>query len=241
MRRLTTAAALAFSVIACPAPAHAEYTTPEQTGHGSGSFEVCVTPTAPGPWTYVIAARDPRIIRVPKDSWLMGRTDGSWVRAVAVDGRARITTTVPLSGAVGDSVKVRKPGTDNTTDLRLIAVSAPSCTTPSPTPTPTETPTWTPSPTPSPTSTPSSSASATSPTPSTSPTATPVRPTGSPASPTTSAPSTSSTSALASGSCGDSSAELACTGSNFAPLIWTALAAILGGLWLAWPRRTRRH
>lgn len=238
----TPTIALAAVLTIAPATAHATYTDPEQVGHGSGSFEVCTTPTAPGPWVYVIAARDPRIIRVPEDSWLFGRTDGSWVRAVAADGRARIVTAVPLSGAVGDSIKVRKPGTDNTTDLRLIAVSAPSCTTPSPTPTPTETPTWTPSPTPSPTSTPSSSASATSPTPSTSPTATPVRPTGSPASPTTSAPSTSSTSALASGSCGDSSTgELACTGSNFAPLIGTALAAILAGWALAWPRRTRRH
>lgn len=237
---------LALALTLAPATAHATYTNPEQTGHGSGSFEVCVTPTQPGPWTYVVAARDPRIIRVDGDSWSFGRTDGSWVRAVAVDGRARIVTAVPLSGAVGDSVKVRAPGTDATTDLHLIAVKAPTCTTP--TPTPTGSPSWTASPTPtgspspssSTTSTPSSSVSATSPIPSTSPTASPSKPNGSPVLPTTSAPSTSGT-ASGPGACGDSGDELACTGSNFAPLIWTALAVILAGLVLAWPRRTRRH
>ena len=228
--------ALAAALILAPATAHATYTTPEQVGHGSGSFQVCTTPTQPGPWTYVIAADDPRIIIAPSDSWTFGRMDGSWIRRAVTNGQVTIVTAVPLSGAVGDSIKVRAPGTDDTTDLRLKAISAPSCITPSPT----ETPTWTASPSPSPstTSTPSSSASATSPTPSTSPTATPSRPTGSPGLPTTSAPSTSGTSVLASGTCGDS--ELACTGVNSAPLIGTGLLAILAG-WLVWPRRTRRH
>lgn len=231
---------LAAALTLAPATAHATYTDPEQTGHGSGSFEVCVTPTQPGPWVYVVAARDQRIIRTDGDSWLFQRMDGSWIRRLVTDGRVRIVTDVPLSGAVGDSVKVRKPGTDATTDLHLTAVKAPTCTTPSPTPT--GSPSWTASPSPSSstTSTPSSSVSATSPIPSTSPTASPSKPNGSPGLPTTSAPSTSGT-ASGPGACGGSGDELACTGSNFAPLIGAGILAILTGWALTWPRRTRRH
>lgn len=231
---------LALALTLAPATAHATYTNPEQTGHGSGSFEVCVTPTQPGPWTYVVAARDPRIIRVDGDSWSFGRTDGSWVRAVAVDGRARIVTAVPLSGQVGDSIKVRAPGTDATTDLHLIAVMAPTCTTPSPTPT--GSPTWTPSPTPS--------ASSASPTPSggsgePSPTSPAPTPTTAQPTPTTSQSSTATPlpSGCTTGKDCDApstGAELAHTGALGA-LYALAAGVVLAAIGLAvWPRG-RRH
>ena len=231
MKRRTLALAAVLTL--APATAHATYTDPEQVGHGSGSFAVCTTPTSPGPWVYVIAARDPRIIRAPEDSWLFGRMDGSRIRRVVTDGRVRVITDVPLSGAVGDSIKVRAPGTDDTTDLRLIAVKAPSCATPSQTPT--ETPTWTPSPTSSPTASHSASSPGNSPTPS--------APVTTPASwpSATNSPSGACSTSDAATSDADCSAELAHTGGGLTPLIGTALAAILVGWVLAWPRRTRRH
>ena len=229
----TPTIALAAVLTIAPATAHATYTDPEQVGHGSGSFEVCTTPTQPGPWVYVVAARDPRIIRTDGDSWLFQRTDGSWVRAVAVDGRARIVTAVPLSGAVGDSVKVRAPGTDATTDLHLTAVKAPTCTTPSPTPT--GSPSWTPSPTSSPTESPSASSPGNLPTPSATVTTPASRPSA------TSSPSAACSTSDAATSDDACSGELAHTGTNLTPLIGIALAVILAGWALAWPRRTRRH
>lgn len=140
----------------------ASYTTPEQVGHGSGAFHVCGTPSGPGPYTYVIQADDPRIIDAPDDSWAFVLTDGTTKRATAHYGVATITTRVPLTGQVGDTVKVRRPATDDTADLRFIATRQPSCSsTTTPTPTDTETATWTATATasPSPTSSPSTTSS----------------------------------------------------------------------------------
>lgn len=249
--RLAIAAAVALTAIAIPATAHADYTSPGQVGHGSGSFEVCPNPAGPGPYTYTITADDPRIILAPVDSWVFGLAGGGTRRVPAHNGIATLTTTRPLDGTVGDTVKVRKPGTNDTADLRFVAVVQPACVTPSPTPTPTptptETPTWTASPTPTPThSTTSPSASATSghsPRPSTTPTASPTRPTGSTPSPTTSKRcSTGTANPDAEDSCGASStAELANTGAEGAAVTLAAALILLAAGIAVWPRRTRRH